>query len=236
MRRLLLMVASAAVLWVVIGGASSAATFIFDDRYTEWHGYETALNGVDAYGNPDLLSLTVVADDAGYLESIILSYDANYGFGLTNEGDYNALFINSQWLPTEDYDSWDYYFTISNSGSLFPTVTGYDLTSQTWSYTYAEEDGQRIGHPNGIDTSSLTADTGLWESILWGTNSDGSELLLSLDFADEAIQLRDEFVVGATQYCANDNFVASNVPLPTAIMLLGSGLVCMAGLRKRRHR
>jgi hypothetical protein len=229
------MVASAAVLWGVISGASSAATYTFDDLYTEWPGYETALNGVDAYGNPELLGLTVVTDDAGYLDSITISYDANYGFGLSNDGDYNSLFINSQWLSTEQYDNWDYYLTISNSCSLFPTVTGYDLTSQTWSYTYAGEDGQRIGHPNGIDTCSLTADNGLWESILWGTNSDGTELLLSLNFADEAIQLGDAFVVGSTHYCANDNFVASNVPLPTTIMLLGSGLVCMAGLRKRRH-
>jgi len=236
MRRLFWMVAGAAVLWWAAVGAVNAATYTFDDLYTEWPGYETDLNGEDTYGNPDILSLTVVTDDSGYLETITVNFDADYGFGLSNEGDYNSLFINSQWQSTEQYDNWDYYFDISNSGSLFPAVSGYDLTWQSWSYTYAEEDGQRIGHPNGIDTDSILVDNDLWETIMWGINSDGSELLLSLSFTEEAIRLGDEFVVGYNEYCANDNFlVTAQVPLPTTILLLGSGLVCMAGVRKRRH-
>lgn len=228
--------------WLVVGlllallissGPVSACTYTYDDIYTEWPGYETALNSEDSYGNPDILSMTVVTDSSGYLDSITIAFDTDCGFGLSNVGDYNGLYINKQKQSTEQYDNWDFYFSIQNNGDFFPEVSGYDLSSEDWSYTYANEEKQRIGHPNGIDTTSMTADSDLWESFLWGVNGCGSELLLTLNFEEDEILLGDGFIIGYNQYCANDNFL-THAPVPGAFWLLGSGLVGLISCRRRR--
>lgn len=233
MRRLVWLVAGLTVALLTISGAVSAAIYTYDDIYTEWPGYETDLNSEDSYGNPDILSMTVVTDNSGYLESVTINFDKTEGFGLSNVGDYNALYINKQWQSTEQYDNWDFYFRIQNTGELFPAVSGYDLSSENWAYTYANLEKQRIGHPNGVDTTSMTADNDLWENFLWGQNSSGSELLLTLTFGEDDILLGDGFKIGYNQYCANDNFL-THAPLPGAVWLLGSGLAGLIGWRRRR--
>ena len=91
-------------------------------------------------------------------------------------------------------------------------------------------DGARIGHPCGIDISQLTETGNILDGLpLVDYGTDFATVTYS--FANGAIQLGSEFNVGATQYCANDNFV---VPIPGAIYLLGAGLVSLMAIRRKK--
>ena len=238
----------------VIYGSASATTYTFNDTNFEWIGVSgvstvpTALVGTDAVGNPDIIKMDINVNNNSYIESIIIYHDPDTGVGLFNSpgipgsdipGDFISLFINTDSLG---YD-WDYYMKLENTGSGF-LASAYDIRGVSWEYDFPENypegftGGSRFGHPGGIITTGLTSSA----SILDGTpdvSYSGLYDTVTYNFADDVIQLENTFAIGATQYCANDNFFAevskpAEVPEPMTIYLMGTGIICFVRLRRKK--
>ncbi len=160
-------------------------------------------------------------------------YDYRYGAGLSNLGDYNSFFIDTH---STGYD-WDYYVKIENTGGFYNSATFaatiYDLPDN-WSYTLANVPGDRIGHPNGIDTTGLTGTALSAFGVGYGVNVSNEFFnIVGLGFDGCSISLGDKWSLAVTQYCANDNFQAA-VPEPATLLLLGGGMLVLAGFRRKK--
>ena len=230
----------------IIDGKASAATITLNDTIFEWINVPgvptvpTALSGTDVVGNPDIIKMDIDVNNNNYIESIRIYHDPNTGVGLSNPpmnnipGDFISLFINTD---STGYD-WDYYVKLENTGSGF-SASAYDLLGESWTYDFPENypegftGGSRFGHPSGIITTGLTPLSG----ILDGTPDvlySGPYDTVTYNFAADVIQLGNAFAIGATQYCANDNFYEA-VPEPMTIYLMGSGIICLVRLRRKKR-
>lgn len=242
-----------ALLMALLAVPGMAATFTYGDLYTEWPGYETAKNGIDAYGNPQILGASVTTYDSGFLKEISIRFLAEQGIGLWYEGDFNSLFINSSWGGAEAYDTWDYYVRGYFPGEAFGSsaeagfntfaTAGYDLTSAAYHYTGPstlppDPILYRDDHPNGIEI-----DSGGSALAVTGSLPDKNQIVLGnmntieikYFFNDNAIAMGSNFVVGYTPYGAGDVFLTP-VPEPTTFILLGAGLALGLCVVRRRNR
>lgn len=177
---------------------------------------------------------------------------------------WDSLIINTSYVDlakATDKNSWDQswdYFVHSGgtntdrgnasfiSGDVQRTNGLYEILptfDSTKDYTTVHSNG-RNNHPDGIDkdllgTTRIADITGVFSSQSLGNNSYGYKI--TYDFTAlslHGIAIDNGFTIAYTPWCANDVFLASAlapVPEPTAMLLFGTGLACLAGLG-RRHR
>ena len=215
-------------LFLSAGISSADIIFNYNDDYANWPGYPQSppytVLPYDQIGlNPTVSGATITVDDNFYLKSINML--------VSNLRATETLFINTMWDRTTPYDQWDY---LAKFGGEF-----YEVSSSFTPSDYILVPGPlggRIGHPYSIDGGVLTAASGL-ESIQAIPSFPGATNLI-YTFSEGAIQLYDAntgFVVGFSGDCGNDVFLTP-VPEPITMLLLGLGLVGIAGMRRKFHR
>ncbi len=199
-------------------GSAMAGSYTTMDNTIAWTGYENPAYPNDEYGVPKLSSLTVNTNALGDLTSVMVQMH------YSSRPLPDSLFINTSHDGNRGYEGWDFYVkTFGYGNNVNPNPKLYTVGS--YDYEYATLG--RIGHPSGIDTSTVQEDTnGLLGLVVWDENTQ----TLTYNF-NAGINVGNSFVIGYTLYCANDVILT---PEPSTMLLLGFGLlgVGLVGRRK----
>jgi hypothetical protein len=194
----------------------------YSDTIANWPGQITGDSSSplyrpkDEYGVPRIDSITITTNDDGYL----LGVSINMEHWLLSD----SLFINT---GDGSWDSWDYlvYGKNANTGFLYTVAEDFD-------YTYAGP--ERRGHANGIESDDLTSTAGLISYKWTGAGSGGVGYYdLDYTFDGRSIKLGESWVIGYTPLCAND-VVLTPIPEPTQMLLLGTALIGLAGIGRKK--
>lgn len=201
-----------AAIFFMLSGSAMAVTYTWGDAYTTFPGYPVQA-GIDEIGAPQIASISVTIGDTGYLESVSLD--------IANRVLWDSLFINANMAAGEQWDAWDYY--------VFGGFSGGGDVYEVGQYEYFLATSGRTGHPAGIQSQYLTFDKRRLD-VLTAMSYDGSTLLYS--FAANKIYMGSgmNFLVAYTPYCANDVILT---PEPMSLLLLGLGLIGIAGIRRK---
>ncbi len=128
-------------------------------------------------------------------------------------------------------DNLYYNGNLTTSGEL-PADGLYSVDNpETYLYTTNISNGC-TDHPNDIDSKSL--------SLVDGSFTRHTDTLINAliyDFTGLNLQLTDSFAFAYAPWCANDiiieTYTADPVPEPATMLLFGSGLLGLAGLRRK---
>ena len=222
---------------LLLTSGAQATVYNFTDDIKIWPNQtgSNLLPNTDENGDPKLSGMTVTTDANGYLTSIKINFTSNFNTAIRYFWD--SLFINSNWDQNMDnFDEWDYYVKRPDMSdddvfSAYNVGSGYEYTHVGDSQTYPYG-GARTGHVNGLNTTSMAGLTP--GSFLTDVDFDYvNDHALTYYFANGAIYLGGNFVIGYTESCANDVLLATHAPIPGAVWLLGSGLVGLVGLRRK---
>jgi hypothetical protein len=153
-----------------------------------------------------------INDNTRNVESVVLN--------MTNRFLFDSLFINTGG-DGKPYEAWDFYvqdltFNNGDGATLYKVASSYTYELTTYPY--------RPGHPVGF-TAGITADPGILVSVV-GTNT-----TLTYTF-NPGIYMYSDFVIGYTPECAND-VILTSTPEPMSLLLLGLGLIGVAGIRRK---
>ena len=229
-------------------GQAKSVTFMDDDIYFPGYGSTATSYPADAYGTPVITSMTVDWDAGGTnrLEKVTLHLSER---GIQN---FDSLFINTDYNPDidDDWSSWNYF--VHGGGSTNADKTdgivprnGLYAVNNNFEYTLNDEGG-REDHPNGIDAGFLGPRLARQDNTPeYHTNSysrlySASGLTLTYDFTrlTDGIILGDSFAFAYSPWCANDIIIGTYngdpVAEPATLLLFGSGILGIAGLRKRQ--
>jgi len=195
----------------LFSGSAMAYSITYMDNTINWPGYN--VYPYDEIGTPKISSLTVVINDnTNFLEEVWVTMEGRRVW--------DSLFINVNALG-ESYEAWDYYVYDDNLDD-----TGATLYTVGSTYQYIYDSDHRPGHPAGIVLSSVTPDTNnLLNSVLWN----GTDLVYVFN---PGIELGSKFVIGYSPWCANDVILT---PEPSALIMLGLGLVGVVAMRRRKR-
>lgn len=203
----------------------------------------------DEVGTPEVDSMTVIWNDAtGFLETVSINLRTS---GYQN---FDSLFINTDYQPNADgslnlasFDNWDYFVhsgadsnttyggTATTSG-IVPGDGLYQVDDEE-SYVYTTNINYgRTDHPNGIDNGSLTL---LDSSFTREEDATSNALVYDFAAAGLTIGLGDSFAFAYSPWCANDivwgTYTMDPVPEPATMLLFGTGLLGLAGLRRKKR-
>jgi hypothetical protein len=197
-------------LLVLVPSVAVAASYTYSDIYKNWIGWGG--NPEDNISNPLVGDMTITIN-GGYLSSIALQVESRLIW--------DTLFINTDWNGyLADYQSWNFYvidgFVENNNAELY-------RVDKDYSYLTVSNPDYRVGHPSAIQTGLLGPGTATVRETYDGTT-------LLYEFTN--VPITDRFVVGYSQFCANDVFLTP-VPEPSTILLLGLGFAGFAWLRRR---
>jgi hypothetical protein len=217
----------------LLSGMSMATTYTIDDVYNEFPGdWGTGLESSDHNGVPHIDSASITVD-GGYIKQIQIigsEFDNPIFTGINTYWD--SLFINTNdgssigsvadGVGDEAWDNWDYYVT-TNGG-----LAGYSVPNAGWTYTLALLSNYRDEHPNGLVWDNMSNDLAV------GYTLSGSGV--TYDFTSggsSGIAYTDGIIFGYTPFCANEVFLGS-IPEPSNMFLLGTGLIGLTVIGRRR--
>ncbi len=243
MKKLLAMFLVVGALLLFIGPVQ-AAPFTFGDSVNYWgHNSSwdnqdkwsngTSDDGKDIIGQPQISGGEGDVNGQGALTNLSISY-TSFNSNVTAA----ALFINSINSNTDTF--WDYVLTGGNIYQLGITELSalkgdndslYDMSDDHFNRGYREL------HPVGIKNAGTLIGT----YTFTGFDSSLSPVSFSnfsLSGGGDSLNLGSEFIIGFGPTCANDviyETVNNPVPIPTSILLFGSGLIGLAGIKRRRR-
>lgn len=207
-------------------GSAWADSYYFPDNTINWPGWTPQYTS-DVIGIPSVSSLSVVTDASNNLQTVVVNMtDRNVVVDEWINGDngavsFDALFINT----TGVYEAWNYYvediYGDNASGATLYSV-GNAYTYKLATQPYPGLNG-RWGHPAGI--ADGTPISGILASVIW----DGAANTLTYSF-NQGIVLGQGFQIGYSEWCANDVVLT---PEPLSLLLLGLGLIGIAGIRRK---
>lgn len=206
---------------------AEAAAFDFQDTSLYWPGWANGSSDdyTDSIGVPDFTSGSVSYEDGNVLTGFSVSYTAGSAYNSLSSGD---LFIN-----TGDDQTWDYVVDLSGRSAGVYNVYAFSADySDTGAYVMSAGSGIREDHPTGAVVYGDPVATIMWTGLEEWNPSSG-ELTTSITGLNIEF---DVLTVAYTVSCANDVVFQggmSKTPIPAAVWLLGSGLLGLAGFRRK---